>query len=143
MASLLLSTLLLMSSIIIERQNEYNRICSRNEWNLNYDYIIIGSGSAGSVVASRLSQNKKNRVLLLEAGGAETVLSTMPSMSETLQLSEMDWNYTIIAQNNSCFGLENRIMNWPRGRVLGGTSAINRMVSVEFDKCLNKSIQQK
>jgi len=122
-----------MSSIIVERQNEYNRLASRQEWFSEYDYIVIGSGSAGSVVASRLSLHRENSVLLLEAGGPETVLSTMPSMSETLTQTEMDWNYTIVAQNHSCFGLKDQIMSWPRGRVLGGTSSINRMVGLTIN----------
>ncbi|CAG2114532.1 unnamed protein product, partial [Medioppia subpectinata] len=109
------------------RQKGYERIGSREEWHSSYDYVIVGAGSAGSVVAHRLSAIESYTVLVLESGAEETIVSTMPSMSDTLKETQMDWNYTIVAQNYSCFGLNNRTMKWPRGRALGGTSAINRM----------------
>lgn len=124
----LIALLLTLSSTILRQQNHYNTIASRQRWDDTYDYIIVGAGSAGSVVAARLSELQVNRVLLLEAGTEETIISTMPSMSDTLKNTRMDWNYTIVPQKHSCFGLINGTMKWPRGRVLGGCSAINRMV---------------
>ncbi|CAG2170642.1 unnamed protein product, partial [Oppiella nova] len=106
-----------MSYIILKRQEDFRQIGSREKWLTSYDYIIVGAGSAGAVVANRLSKS----------GVEETIVSTMPSMSDSLKNTAMDWNYTIVSQNYSCFGLNNRTMNWPRGRALGGTSAINRM----------------
>ena len=120
--------LLVLSSTILRQQNHYSRIASREQWDLKYDYIVVGAGSAGSVVAARLSELSTNTVLLLEAGAEETIVSTMPSMSDTLKNTRMDWNYTIVSQNYSCSGLIDRLLKWPRGRVLGGTSSINRMV---------------
>ena len=129
MSTLSLTTLLLtLSAIILKEQNHYNRLSSRTEWDSSYDFIIIGAGSAGSVVASRLSEIGSYKVLLLEYGTQETIVSTIPSMSDTLKNTRMDWNYTIVPQRYSCFGLNGRTMKWPRGRVLGGTSSINRMV---------------
>lgn len=58
-----------------------------------YDFIIIGSGSAGAVVASRLSENPKWTVLLLEAGTDETELSEVPLFMAALQLSDLDWKF--------------------------------------------------
>ena len=130
MSTLSLTTLLLtLSAIILREQNRYDRLSSRKEWDTSYDFIVVGAGSAGSVVASRLAI-ANFKVLLLEYGAQETIVSTMPSMSDTLKNTRMDWNYTIVPQKYSSFGLSNRTMQWPRGRVLGGTSAINRMVSL-------------
>lgn len=58
-----------------------------------YDFIVVGGGSAGAVVASRLSEIKGWRVLLLEAGGDETEISDIPSLAGYLQLTNMDWQY--------------------------------------------------
>ena len=69
-----------ISMIVLQRQNIHNELSERNEWNDNYDYIIVGAGSAGSVVAERLSENYNIKVLLLEAGGPQTVISDMPGM---------------------------------------------------------------
>ncbi|XP_054159948.1 glucose dehydrogenase [FAD, quinone]-like [Oppia nitens] len=143
-AQSLTSLLLLMSSIIVERQYEYDKLVKRETIKSYYDYVIVGAGSAGSVVASRLSEKQSNGVLLLEAGDRETIVSTMPSQSDSLKDTPMDWNYTIVPQKFSCFGLNNRSMKWPRGRALGGTSAINRMAYLrgnpkDFDNWVHES----
>ena len=143
MSSLPLITLLLtLSSIILRQQNHYNRISSRIEWNSSYDFIVIGAGSAGSVVASRLSSISSFNVLLLESGAEETIVSTMPSKSDTLKESQMDWNYSIVAQKYCCFGLKQRLMKWPRGHVIGGTSSINRMVIKSLDYFYLKTVSK-
>ncbi|PVH91932.1 GMC oxidoreductase [Periconia macrospinosa] len=91
-----------------------------------YDYIIVGGGTAGSVLAARLSEDERNQVLVIEAGGrVEDVLAIrIPFLGPTLPRSQVDWNYTTIPQT----GLGNRIINIPRGFVLGGSSCINQMV---------------
>lgn len=58
-----------------------------------YDFVVIGGGSAGAVVASRLSEVEGWRVLLLEAGRDENEISDIPSLSAYLQLTDMDWKY--------------------------------------------------
>lgn len=93
-----------------------------------YDFIVIGSGSAGSVVANRLSENPNWRVALLEAGGSETLVHLIPAMVSYLQLSNSNWNYASVPQVNSCWGLNNNISYLPKGKVLGGTSSINFMI---------------
>src|SRR5690348_1861480 len=91
----------------------------------NYDYIVVGAGSAGCVVASRLSEDPAVRVLLLEAGGPDDHPDIpVPYAAWRLQKSAIDWAYVTEPQP----GLFGRQMNWPRGKVLGGTSAINAMV---------------
>jgi choline dehydrogenase len=90
-----------------------------------YDYIVIGAGSAGCVVAARLTEDHHTTVLLLEAGGAdERPEIRIPYAAWSLQGSEVDWGYATEAQPH----LGQRRISWPRGKVLGGTSAINAMV---------------
>ncbi|KAF8991666.1 aryl-alcohol oxidase-like protein [Cyathus striatus] len=92
-----------------------------------YDYIVVGAGTAGSVVASRLTEDKNAQVLLIEAGISNTdgdisAIQVPFLVTETAQ-SRYDWNYTTVPQKS----LGNRILTYPRGFVLGGSSSINYM----------------
>ena len=91
-----------------------------------YDYIIVGAGSAGCVLANRLSEN--NRVLLLEAGGADTSpFIKMPTgVIRLLSSRTENWAFDTAPEP----ALNNRKINWPRGKVLGGSSSINGLVYV-------------
>ena len=90
--------------------------------------FAVGSGSAGSVLANRLSEDPHITVLLLEAGGSENIISEIPLAYQFLQKSAMDWAYHTQPQTHACFGLNQRRSFWPRGRVLGGTSVLNVML---------------
>jgi choline dehydrogenase len=93
----------------------------------SYDTIIVGAGSAGCVVAARLSEDPARRVLLLEAGGPDEHPDIrIPFYAYRLQRGPFDWGYVSEPQP----GLGGRQIDWPRGRVLGGTSAINAMVYI-------------
>jgi len=102
----------------------------RNE----YDYIIVGAGSAGSVLANRLSENPSSNVLLLEAGGQETFVNGVPLFSFFLQKSSQDWQYQSAPLKHAARGLINNSIPIPRGKVIGGTSAMNFMMYVRGNK---------
>ena len=94
---------------------------------LSYDYVIVGAGSAGCVLANRLSEDPAVRVLLIEAGGPDTAREIqMPLAFSKLFKTEADWDYT----TEPVPLLGGRRLYWPRGKVLGGCSSINAMIYI-------------
>ena len=93
----------------------------------SYDYIIVGAGSAGCVLAARLTEDPQVRVLLLEAGGAGTPReSKIPAAFSKLYKTAVDWNYSTEPEPH----LNARRLYWPRGKMLGGSSSINAMIYI-------------
>lgn len=95
-----------------------------------YDYVIVGGGSAGAIVAARLSENPNISVLLIEAGVEKSDFFSIPLLGTFFQLSPFDWQYETVRQEHACFGLKNNISKWPAGKVLGGTTHLNSMIHV-------------
>lgn len=93
-----------------------------------FDYIIVGAGSAGCVLANRLSEHPGNKVLLLEAGPKDNSLMIhMPAgVGELLKGGPYNWEFNTAPEQH----LDNRSLYWPRGRGLGGSSTINGMIYV-------------
>ena len=95
---------------------------------MNFDYIIVGAGSAGCVLANRLSEDSSNKVLLLETGGSDkSIFIKMPTaLSIPMNTDKFAWQFHTQPEPH----LDNREMHCPRGKVLGGSSSINGMVYV-------------
>ncbi|TFK34074.1 hypothetical protein BDQ12DRAFT_715549 [Crucibulum laeve] len=97
------------------------------ERSLLYDYIVVGAGTAGNVIATRLTEDPQVSVLLLEAGvsNVDAFNTTVPLLAPTLSVpgSRYDWNYAISPQP----GLSGRSFPYPRGKLLGGSSSVNYM----------------
>ncbi|CAG7827384.1 unnamed protein product [Allacma fusca] len=92
-----------------------------------YDYIVVGGGSAGSVVANRLSRN--NKILLIEAGGDPIYLHRIPGLAPNLlHRPQVDWMHKTVPQKKSLQGHTDNISRWPRGKLLGGSSNLNYML---------------
>ena len=91
-----------------------------------FDYVIVGAGTAGCVLADRLSADGRNRVVILEAGGSDARFWIKAPIGYGITFADAHVNWRFQARSSP--GLDGRGMYWPRGRVVGGSSSINAMV---------------
>ncbi|XP_061391349.1 glucose dehydrogenase [FAD, quinone]-like [Musca vetustissima] len=105
--------------------SDYAEELLTQRWPQAHDYIVIGAGNAGSVVASRLSENPNVSVLVLEAGGDPPSLSEVYTLSNLLQKSEYTWNDYAEPNPTSCQGMKDGRCFWLRGKMISGTAGIN------------------
>jgi choline dehydrogenase len=97
----------------------------------SFDYVVVGAGSAGAVVAARLSEDPDTRVLLLEAGpDADADEITVPAAFAALFKTKWDWHYTTTQQKQ----LHSRRAYWPRMKALGGCSSMNAMIYIRGNR---------
>ncbi len=91
-----------------------------------FDFIVVGAGSAGCVLANRLSEDGRNTVLLIEAGGSDrNPIFSVPLMAGLAYYwKRTNWNYQTTPQTH----MDGRVLRWPRGKLLGGCSSINGMM---------------
>ncbi|KAK6630172.1 hypothetical protein RUM44_005728 [Polyplax serrata] len=118
---------------IVDREHRPESITPRMLLS-KYDFIVIGAGSAGAVVANRLSENSNWTILLVEAGVDETFISEPPMTFRALQKSEMDWQFQTEPSGNCCLSMKDKRCNWPRGKIMGGSSTINGNIYVRGNK---------
>uniref|UniRef100_A0A131YW73 Choline dehydrogenase n=1 Tax=Rhipicephalus appendiculatus TaxID=34631 RepID=A0A131YW73_RHIAP len=99
-----------------------------------YDYVIVGGGAAGCVIANRLSADPNVTVLLLEAGGLETAPRQIPGIAGLAMGGHDDWAYWTVQQRNACLSYRDQRCPLPRGKVLGGSSVLTSMLYVRGNR---------
>ncbi|CAI6342842.1 unnamed protein product [Macrosiphum euphorbiae] len=95
-----------------------------------FDHIVVGGGTAGIAVASRLAENEAHTVLLIEAGPKVSLLYDIPLATPMFQKSPIDWKHRTESQLEACLAMKNNSSQWPAGKVLGGSSRINFNIHV-------------
>ncbi|XP_050435997.1 glucose dehydrogenase [FAD, quinone]-like [Adelges cooleyi] len=90
-----------------------------------YDFIVVGAGAAGATVARRLAEISEWKVLLLEAGGEESLITSVPAIAHYLQFTNYNWGYRTEEEPHACKGLVNKRCPWPAGKGIGGSTIIN------------------
>ncbi|KAF8955190.1 alcohol oxidase [Flammula alnicola] len=121
-----LSHIISLALFMIALAAQQSRALQKKDLQSTYDFIIIGGGTAGNVIANRLTEDPSVNVLVLEAGETNegVINSVIPNFCPRLLRTSADWNFTTTSQ----VGLSGRSIPYPRGHILGGSSSINFMV---------------
>lgn len=123
--------MIVVAMVALRRDHQHKSVDNSEPFRKSYDYIVVGGGTGGCVVARRLSDKRRASVLLLEAGGPQSFVSDIPGIEETMYLDvpEVNWDYRIAPQKRTARGMAvPGVLPEPKGRVLGGSSTINRML---------------
>ena len=121
--AILLNLILAKAKIVPYRTT----ITTTDEIQSEYDFIVVGGGSGGTLLASRLSEIPQWKVLLIEAGEDEAYLSDVPGINVFLQNTQFNWKFKNEPQRGACLAYKNNQCKAPRGKVLGGTGVLNNM----------------
>ncbi|XP_022196658.2 glucose dehydrogenase [FAD, quinone] [Nilaparvata lugens] len=111
-----------------------NQPLNTNNIREEYDFIVVGGGSAGCVMANRLTEVPQWTTLLLEAGGQETELTDVPVLSLYLHKSKFDWKYRTQPSDTACQAMKDKRCCWTRGKVIGGSSVLNTMLYIRGNR---------
>ncbi|XP_055933565.1 glucose dehydrogenase [FAD, quinone]-like [Argiope bruennichi] len=121
----------LLPLLLLSLATQRNAPKSTTNFKEEYDYVIVGAGSAGSTLAARLSEEPCVSVLLLEAGtGKPPLLNDVPSLGRNFWFTNIDWQFMTVPQRHTGNALINRQIIWPAGKGLGGSSLLNGMLYV-------------
>ncbi|GFQ79428.1 glucose dehydrogenase [Trichonephila clavata] len=123
-----------LSMILLSMMGQKHTPNTTTEIKDSYDYVIVGGGSAGSVLAARLAEKECVTVLLLEAGKSPPKVTDIPTTARSFIQSDIDWNYSTAPQAHTGAGLVNRSVAWPSGKTVGGSSVINAMLNLRGNK---------
>ncbi|KAF8580208.1 GMC oxidoreductase [Ramaria rubella] len=120
---------LITDPVVVATPGEVDPASPLNGIQHNYDYIIVGGGTAGCVIANRLSEDQNVSVLVVESGGnhEDQLFAKVPILFGKLFKTDADWEYYTEPQT----ALNNRKLYWPRGKLLGGSSSMNAMMFTE------------
>ena len=99
-----------------------------------YDFIVVGAGSAGCVVVNRLSEISDWNVLLIEAGDKENYVMDIPAFANLMALTNANWRYKTVPNGKCCLSMQNGQCAFHRGKVMGGSSTINYMISTRGNR---------
>ncbi|XP_060081139.1 glucose dehydrogenase [FAD, quinone]-like [Ylistrum balloti] len=101
-------------------------------FNHSYDYVIVGGGASGLVLANRLSEDDDVTVLVLEAGNSESdkPVYDIPYNAPKAQMTEADWIYRTVPQRHAHFGMKDKVGIWPQGKGLGGSTLLNGLAYI-------------
>ncbi|CAH2098036.1 unnamed protein product [Euphydryas editha] len=116
-----------------ERIQKYYQYEEPENDNNKYDFIVVGAGAAGCVIANRLTENPDWKVLLLEAGSEEPDITMVPALSTALLGSNIDWGFTTEPNGHSCLARGGRC-SWASGKTMDGSSSINSMSFIRGNK---------
>ncbi|XP_067006723.1 glucose dehydrogenase [FAD, quinone]-like [Anabrus simplex] len=124
----------LFPAIVAEERASMTEPCDDSSEQVVFDFVIVGAGTAGCVLANRLTEVPEWEVLLLEAGGEELPILSVPYFTGVFPGTETNWNYKAEPSKSYCAGGVGQRCDYSTGKVMGGSSSVNFMLSVRGNK---------